>query len=66
MRSRLARMRGVPAYVIFSDKTLREMSALKPTAVEQLRQVGGVGEYKQAQYGRDFVACVRNYLQEKE
>ncbi len=66
VRSRLARMRGVPAYVIFSDKTLREMSALKPTAVEQLRQVGGVGEYKQAQYGRDFVACVRNYLQEKE
>ena len=65
VRSRLARMQGVPAYVIFSDKTLREMSVLQPTAVEQLRQISGVGEYKQAQYGRDFVACVQKYLQEK-
>ena len=59
VRGRLARMRGVPAYVIFSDKTLREMSALKPTAVEQLRQISGVGEYKQAQYGGEFVDCNR-------
>ncbi len=65
VRGRLARMRGVPAYVIFSDKTLREMSALRPTAVEQLRQISGVGEYKQSQYGKDFVACVQKYLQEK-
>lgn len=65
VRGRLARMRGVPAYVIFSDNTLREMSALKPTAVEQLRQISGVGEYKQNQYGKEFVACVRKYQQEK-
>ena len=66
LRGRMARMGGVPAYVIFSDKTLREMSAVKPATPAQLRQIGGVGEYKQGRYGREFLDCIRQYVREHE
>ena len=65
VRGRLARMGGVPAYVVFSDKTLREMSTAKPNTPAQLRQISGVGEYKQSQYGEAFLACIRQYVQEQ-
>ena len=65
VRGRLARMGGVPAYVVFSDKTLREMSTAKPNTPAQLRQISGVVEYKQSQYGEAFLACIRQYVQEQ-
>ena len=50
----LARKKGVPPYVIFSDKTIREMSALKPVDNVAFLRVSGVGETKLEQYGALF------------
>ena len=45
-RRDLAREQGVPPYVIFHDTTLRELARLKPTTVDALRHVYGVGAKK--------------------
>jgi ATP-dependent DNA helicase RecQ len=50
-RSAEAKEQGVPAYVIFHDATLREIATGKPTTLEQLGTMSGVGENKLAKYG---------------
>ena len=54
-RAKLARLQGVPAYVVFSDKTLREMALTRPGSMEELLEVGGVGEGKARRYGQSFL-----------
>ena len=63
VRLRLARERGVPPYVIFHDTTLRELARLKPTRVEQLHAVYGVGARKAEQLGEAFVDEIRRYVE---
>ena len=55
VRARLARLQGVPAYVVFSDKTLREMALTRPGSMEELLEVGGVGESRARRYGQAFL-----------
>ena len=50
-----AKEQGVPAYVIFHDATLREIATLRPTSLEQLGTVTGVGETKLAKYGQGLL-----------
>jgi ATP-dependent DNA helicase RecQ len=61
VRLRLARDRGVPPYVIFHDTTLRELARLKPTRVEDLHNVYGVGARKAEQLGGAFVDEIRAF-----
>ena len=61
LRRQLAREQGVPPYVIFHDATLREMVEYRPTTVDQLRMLSGVGERKRALYGERFVAVIREH-----
>lgn len=58
LRTRLARQRNVPPYVIFSDASLRDMARRKPASPEQFLQVHGVGEKKLADLGETFLACI--------
>jgi ATP-dependent DNA helicase RecQ len=64
LRRRLADERRVPSYVVFSDATLRELARRKPTTIEQLGQVHGVGEMKSATFGEAFLKCIRTYSRE--
>jgi ATP-dependent DNA helicase RecQ len=50
-RAATAREQGVPPYVVFHDRTLREIASLRPSSLEELSTVGGVGESKLAKYG---------------
>jgi ATP-dependent DNA helicase RecQ len=50
---------GVPPYVVFHDRTLREMAALKPGSRAELLQVSGVGERKAELYGQAFLDAIR-------
>jgi ATP-dependent DNA helicase RecQ len=59
VRLEIARQRGVPPYVIFHDTTLRDMARLKPSTVDELRHVKGVGERKAADLGEVFLAEIR-------
>ncbi len=62
VRLEIARARGVPPYVIFHDTTLRDMARLKPTTLDALRNVYGVGERKAADLGETFLAEIRGVL----
>ena len=63
LRAKTARIRGVPAYVVFSDKTLREMALTRPGSMEELLDVGGVGEEKARRYGRAFLAEIAAFTE---
>ena len=58
LRLKIAREENVPAFVIFSDRTLKEMSRLKPKNDSDLLRVNGVGSVKLEKYGDRFLACI--------
>jgi len=58
LRKRLADERSVPAYIVFSDKVLREMAARRPSTPEELLQVSGVGPAKLERYGDAFLEAL--------
>lgn len=62
VRRRLAQTMSVPAYVIFTDRTLRDMSVKKPRTMDELLEVTGVGISKQRSYGRDFLKAVKEFV----
>ena len=61
LRRRLAEEKHVPAFVVFSDATLRDMARLKPTTAEDFLKVNGVGEKKCEQYAEDFLRAIAEY-----
>ena len=58
LRSTIARADKVPAYVVFPDRTLFEMSVMRPRSVTALRAVPGVGPLKLDRYGARFLAVL--------
>ena len=58
LRKSLAAKQKIPAYLVFSDATLREMVEKKPLSVEELLGITGVGEKKAARYGRLFLSAI--------
>jgi len=61
-RVETARAHNVPAYVIFVDATLREIAKAKPTSLNELRTVTGVGEKKLISYGDEIVAMIMDMI----
>lgn len=61
LRKELAKAKGVPPYSVFSDKTLEEMAAMKPTSGDNLTKVSGVGEFKLRAYGDRFIDAICEY-----
>lgn len=59
LRLDIARELGKPPYIVFSDKTLRDMVRVKPITDDQFLVVNGVGESKLKQYGERFMAAIR-------
>jgi ATP-dependent DNA helicase RecQ len=62
LRKKLADERGVPAYVIFGDATLRQLAREYPIDVDQLDGITGIGEKKRAEFGATFVAAIAKFL----
>lgn len=62
IRKRLADEEGVPAYIIFNDRTLVEMVARRPQDEEAMLEVPGVGPTKLRRYGAPFLEAIRAYL----
>jgi ATP-dependent DNA helicase RecQ len=61
-RLELAKERGVPAYLVFADKSLIDMARRKPRSPAEMSQVHGMGEVKLAQYGHVFLEVIRQHL----
>lgn len=64
LRQEIAKKKRLPAYVIFHDRTLREMADLRPTSQFGLLQIGGVGESKAKKYGKRFIEEIRKWEKE--
>jgi ATP-dependent DNA helicase RecQ len=62
-RLELAREQGVPAYVVFADKSLIDMARRQPRTAAQMREVHGMGEVKLAQYGHIFLEVISRHLE---
>jgi ATP-dependent DNA helicase RecQ len=61
LRSRLASEAKVPAYVIFSDASLKDMAARSPTTAAAFLEVSGVGSVKHDRYAYVFTELIRQY-----
>jgi ATP-dependent DNA helicase RecQ len=60
-RQRLAQDEGVPPFVVFSDRTLREMALYFPDTSEQMSGISGVGAAKLAKYGDTFMTIIEMF-----
>jgi ATP-dependent DNA helicase RecQ len=61
VRARIASERGVPAFVVFADTTLRELARVRPTTPGLMRNCQGVGEKKLAEFGERFLDEIRRH-----
>ncbi len=61
LRNKLAKEKNLPSYIVFNDKTLNDMCALKPRNAEEFLLVHGVGQSKLESYGTVFLDAIRNF-----
>lgn len=66
LRKRIASSASVPAYVVFTDAALKEMSARMPTTTDEFAQINGVGRVKIQKYGEEFLKEIRDYKDKKQ
>lgn len=66
LRRTVARQQDIPAYLVFSDATLRDMARLRPCTLQQLGRVPGVGRRKRLEFGRKFAKCIADYCREND
>ncbi|MDR4933954.1 DNA helicase RecQ [Companilactobacillus paralimentarius] len=64
LRLNLAREQGIAPFMIFSDKTLKNMCQSMPTNSEEFLAVSGVGKVKLEQYGEKFISKIEQYQKE--
>lgn len=62
LRMEIARAERVPPYIVFSDKSLKDMAARKPKTREEFLEVNGVGENKCKKYGEKFLSVLKKSL----
>ena len=62
VRYEIAKKNQLPAYIIFSDKTLEEMATVKPISKKEFLNINGVGQKKLKKYYKNFVKKINNYI----
>lgn len=65
LRTQLASKKGVPAYIIFSDATLRHISRCLPQTYEELIDIHGIGNSKLHEYGSQIIKAVKHHIDHK-
>lgn len=64
LRAKMAQEQNKPAYIIFSDKTLKKIASFLPTTKEQMLDISGVAEVKFQRYGEEFMRFCQKIKQE--
>jgi ATP-dependent DNA helicase RecQ len=64
LRREMAEEVAKPAYVIFGDRTLRDMAQVRPSTLERMRRLYGVGDNKLREYGEAFLKAIRDLCRE--
>ena len=65
-RAELAQKQGVPAFVIFGDKALRDMATIKPVTRAAFAAVYGVGDHKLRIYADTFIGIIKKYFEDEQ
>ncbi|NDR55501.1 DNA helicase RecQ [Aliiruegeria sabulilitoris] len=63
-RRALAEAAGVPPYIVFNDRTLIEMAETRPTTLDEMARIGGVGAIKLERYGAGFLAVITGAVEQ--
>ena len=63
-RYEIAQAQHIPPYVVFSDRTLKEMSTCLPVSMENMLSIHGVGKRKFEKFGNEFIEIIQNYSRE--
>jgi len=58
LRKEIASEKGIPPYIVFSDKTLKDLSVKQPRSKEEMLEVHGIGEVKFERYGEMFLEAL--------
>ena len=66
LRNETAKNMRVPAYVVFTDKTLQEMSTYLPVTRDEMLEISGVAQAKYEKYGELFMNVIREYKEQHE
>ncbi|NNK82785.1 MAG: RecQ family ATP-dependent DNA helicase [Flavobacteriaceae bacterium] len=66
LRKQNAKKIGVPPFVIFQDPSIDDMALKYPTTLDELSKIHGVGDGKAKKYGKDFVALIKQYVEEHD
>ena len=66
LRRTVAEAKGVPAYIVFGDATLRDMARRRPSTLDSFRHVRGIGEKKLEDYGDQFVTAIAEFCQQHD
>ncbi len=61
IRKNLADEQGYPPYIVLSDKSLHELTKMKPTTLQAFGLISGIGEFKIKKYGNTFIKAIRKY-----
>lgn len=65
LRKEIAATLGVPAYVVFTDATLREISVKQPLTTRDFMNISGIGSIKAERYSKKFAKVIMKYQEEK-
>jgi ATP-dependent DNA helicase RecQ len=63
-RRRKAEERGIPPFIVFGDATLRDLARRRPSSLDRLLGIHGIGEKKSAEYGAELLDEVAAYCQQ--
>ncbi|MCC8174705.1 MAG: DNA helicase RecQ [Odoribacter sp.] len=66
LRKKIAKSNNLPPYVIFQDPSLEDMCINYPITLEELANIQGVGTGKAQKYGKEFVAIIKQYVEDNE
>ena len=61
-RKKLADQQAIPAYIVLSDKTLRQLATERPRTLDDLYSISGFSTYKVDKYGKDFIKVIREHV----
>lgn len=61
IRKNLADEQGYPPYIVLSDKSLHELTKMKPTTLQAFSLISGIGEFKIKKYGDTFIKAIKKY-----
>jgi ATP-dependent DNA helicase RecQ len=66
LRIKISKQKSLPPFVIFQNISLKEMAIQKPTSIDEMTKISGVGQGRAVKHGRPFLNTIRAHIKEEE